>query len=118
MRVRLVDKDNDWTFGLQQSGYARTSTAVALDIRMKLYEWYEDCFFALQNGIAWSIRLGSRGQKDLLDIEIQERVLSVVGVLGLSEFESEVLNRRYRATFNVTQEYSDEILPIVFTMGV
>lgn len=118
MRVRLVDKNNDWTFGLQEAGYTRTATAVALDIRLKLQEWFGDCFFALQNGIAWDVRLGSHNQKTLLDSDIQNTTLSVLGVIGITDFQSQVEGRRYRATFNVLQEYSDEILPIVFTMGV
>lgn len=118
MRVRLIDINNDWTFGLQQSGYTRTATAVALDIKLKLQEWYGDCFFALQNGIPWDVRLGSHNQKELLDADIKEVALNVNGVLGITEFESFVQDRRYRAKFNVIQEYSDEILPIVFTMGV
>lgn len=118
MRVRLIDRNNDWTFGLQQAGYTRTSTAVALDIKLRLQEWFGDCFFALQNGIAWDVRLGKHNQKLLLDADIQARVMSVLGVIGISDFESIVQDRRYRATFNVMQEYSDEILPIIFTMGV
>lgn len=118
MRVRLIDRNNDWTFGLQQAGYTRTSTAVALDIKLKLQEWYGDCFFALQNGIPWDVRLGSHNQKELLDSDIQETTLSVNGVTAITDFESYVEDRRYRATFNVLQEYSDEILPIIFTMGV
>jgi len=118
MRVRLIDRNNDWTFGLQQSGYTRTATAVALDIKLRLQEWFGDCFFALQNGIAWNVRLGSHNQKSLLDADIQERTMSVPGVVAITGFESVVQDRRYRATFSVMQEYSDEILPIIFTMGV
>ena len=118
MRVRLIDENNDWTFGLQQAGYTRNSSAVALDIKLKLQEWFGDCFFALQNGIPWDVRLGSHNQKQLLDTDIQNTTLSVLGVIGITDFESQVQDRRYRATFNVLQEYSDEILPIIFTMGV
>ena len=118
MRVRLIDRNNDWTFGLQRAGYTRTSTAVALDIKLKLQEWYGDCFFALENGIAWDVRLGKHNQKLLLDADIQRVTMSVLGVIAITDFESIVLDRRYRATFNVLQQYSDEILPIIFTMGV
>ena len=118
MRVRLVDQNNDWTFGLQQAGYTRTSTAVVLDIRLKLQEWFGDCFFALQNGIPWDVRLGNHNQKQLLDNDVRNTALSVLGVLGITDFQSQVQDKRYRAVFNVIQEYSDEIMPIVFTMGV
>lgn len=117
MRVRLIDKNHDWTFGMQQSGYTRGANAVALDIELRLFEWLGDCFFALDNGIAWDVRLGSHNQKQLLDTDIYNRTLGVEGVLGITDFESFVADRRYRATYNVLQEYSDEIIPIEFIMG-
>lgn len=37
---------------------------------MKLQEWYQDCFFAKENGIPWDIRMGYKNQKELLDKDI------------------------------------------------
>lgn len=116
MRTRLVDANNDFTFGLQQSGYARGINSCALDCKLKLQEWYGDCFFALQNGIAWNVRLGSRNQKQLLDADIQRVAMSADGVLAITNFESEVYDRRYRCSFDIMQQYTNELLPMQFTM--
>lgn len=114
MRIRNVDKNWDWTFGQSQSNYARNGYAVALDIKMKLQEWYQDCFFAKQNGIPWATRLGFKNQKDLLDKDIINTAQSVDGVLNIFNFESATDNRHYRCSFRVYTQYSTEAQLIEF----
>lgn len=106
MRVRNLDTNGDWTFGQSQLNYVKEVNAITLDVKMRLMEWLKDCFFALQKGIAWSIRLGYHNQKDLLDEDIKAVVLGTKGVLNLSGFESIVLGRRYRATMTIYTQYS------------
>ena len=43
MRIRNVDSNGDWLFGQSQQNYVRDALAVALDIKMRLQEWYGDC---------------------------------------------------------------------------
>lgn len=114
MRVRNVDSNGDWTFGQSQQNYVRDALAVASDIKMRLQEWYGDCFFALQRGIPWDVRLGGLNQKDALDRDIIEITQNVEGVLGVLNFESMAIDRRYRCSFEVYTKYSTEILPITF----
>lgn len=114
MRVRNVDKNNDWKFGHSNSDYVREAYAVALDIKLKLQEWYRDCFFAEQNGIDWRTRLGSHNQKELLDNDIVRIAKSVEGVISIFGFNSNVNGRRYSCSFKVYQSYSTDILPINF----
>lgn len=114
MRVRNVDKDNDWKFGHSNSDYVREAYAVALDIKLKLQEWYRDCFFAEQNGIDWRTRLGSHSQKELLDSDIVRIAKSVEGVISIFGFNSSVNGRRYNCSFKVYQSYSTDVLPINF----
>jgi len=118
MKIRIVDRNNDWVFGWQNSSYADGANAVAIDIKLALQEWFGDCFFALQNGIPWKTRLGSHNQKDLLDNDIYEVVINRNGVLAIQNFESQVIDRRYRATFSVVQAYSTELLDLDFTMRI
>lgn len=117
MRIRNVDKNNDWLFGKGQLDYVRDAYAVARDIKMKLQEWAGDCFFALQNGIEWDVRLGAHNQKSLLDKDIYNIASSVEGVLNIYNFQSFLNGRRYRCTFEVYQAYSTETLTIVFDNG-
>lgn len=110
MRVRITDENNDWTFGQGQLNYATKQKAIEYDIIQKIKEWYQDCFFALQNGIAWSVRLGSHNQKEFLDKDLIEIIKSVNGVLNVLNFESIVNSRRYLAQASVYTIYSE--LPI------
>lgn len=114
MLIRNIDNDNDWTFGQSQSNYVSGQDAIVLDIKLKLQEWLDDCFFALQNGIPWNIRLGSKNQKELLDSDILRIVKSVEGVLNIYNFESMVFQRRYRAQFSIYTRYSDQFVNITF----
>ena len=114
MRIRNVDSNWDWTFGHGQSDYSRNLKAIELDIQMRLKEWYQDCFFNLEQGISWNIRLGSHNQKTLLDQDIQNTVLSVEGVINIFNFVSQVNGRSYTCQFEVYTVYSTETLPISF----
>lgn len=114
MRVRNVDSNWDWTFGQSQLNYSRNINAVTLDIQMKLKEWYQDCFFNLEQGIPWNVRLGSHNQKDLLDEDVQNTVMGVEGVLNIFNFTSQVNGRRYSCQFEVYTSYSTETVPINF----
>ena len=106
MRLRNVDNNHDWTFGQGQINYLTEQKAVILDVKLRLYEWYQDCFFALEKGIPYSIRLGFLNQKKYMDKDVQNVVLGTLGVLNLSDFESYIAERRYRATMRIYTQYS------------
>lgn len=112
MRIRNVTRDWDWTFGNSQSNYVRNEYAVTLDIQMKIKEWYGDCFFALQNGIPWQVRLGQHSQKQLLDNDLISTIQSVEGVLNITEFTSTTDGRIYRAQCRVYTKYSIEPIDV------
>ena len=114
MRVRNIDKNNDWTFGQSQLNYAKQAYAVALDIKLRLQEWYRDCYSALQKGIPWDVRLGAKNQKTLLDNDILRIARETQGVLEIYDFVSEVVGRNYTCSFKVYQQYSTELLEIQF----
>ena len=106
MRVRITDNNSDWTFGQSLLNYATKQKAIEYDIQQKIREWFQDCFFALQNGIPWSIRLGNHNQKELLDNDLIEIIQDVEGVLDILNFESLVNERRYRAQISIYTIYS------------
>ena len=112
MRIRNLDSSGDWTFGQSLSNYVQNEYAVNLDIKLRLQEWYGDCFFALQNGIPWRERLGSFNQKELLDRDILNTIQNTQGVLNVFDFVSSTDGRRYRAQCNVYTQYSTELLPL------
>lgn len=109
MIIRKNDKNNDWTFGYSETEYLSDSDAVALDIKTKLQEWKNNCFWAMNNGIPYDIRLGYKGQKNLLDEDVKQIVLNNQFVLSLNSFSS-TLNeeREYKADFSYTDIYNNE----------
>lgn len=112
MRIRNVDLKWDWTFGQSQTNYVKDEYAVILDIRMRLKEWFGDCFFNLQKGIPWQVRLGRHNQKTLLDNDILTTIEGTEGVLNVSDFTSTTDGRRYRAQCNVYTRYSTNLIPL------
>lgn len=114
MRVRRTDDKGDWTFGQSQLNYVDKKQAIELDIRMKLKEWWQDCFFNQGNGIPWSIRLGFPNQKEQTDADIKTVILSVPGVFNVTDFESIAIERRYRCTCRVYHQYSEDFSIITF----
>lgn len=117
MRVRNVDNNWDWCFGHSQADYTRDINAVSLDIQMRIKEWFNDCFFNLNQGIPWDVRLGSHNQKELLDQDIINTASDVEGVLNIFNFKSSVDGRRYTCQFDVYTIYSSETITINFTQG-
>lgn len=118
MKIRNVDKNWDWTFGKSNSNYTVDENSIILDIQMKIKEWQNDCFFALNHGIDWRTRLGSKNQKQKLDNDIFNVAKSVEGVVRISNFQSLVNDRSYRATFNVYTIYSTFPIPLQIDMTI
>lgn len=114
MKIRNVSKNFDWTFGQSLTNYVNGNYAIALDNKMKLQEFTNDCFFALQNGIPWLIRLGMKNQKALLDRDVIRIAQSVEGTLNITDFTSTVTNRHYSCSYNVYSIYSSDAQPINF----
>lgn len=114
MRIRNLDKNWDWQFGHGQSDYVKDINSVSLDIQMRLKEWYQDCFFNLEQGIPWDVRLGSHNQKALLDQDVISTIQSVDGVLNVFDFTSTVQGRKYTCQCNVYTIYSTETLSVNF----
>lgn len=114
MRIRNIDNNNDFRYGKGLSDYVRDGYAVGLDIKLRIQEWYNDCFFNLQKGIDWETRLGYKNQKDLLDADIYNIASSVEGVLSIYDFNSILDGRRYSCSFMVYQQYSTDSIPIRF----
>lgn len=114
MKIRSLDFAGDWTFGQSTTNYVNGIHAVAIDNKMKLLEFTNDCFFALQNGIPWLERLGMKNQKQLLDQDVIRIAQSVEGTLNITNFQSTVSDRHYSCSYNVYSIYSADAQPINF----
>jgi hypothetical protein len=107
MRIRNNTEQNDWTFGHGKSDYITGHAGVALNIKTKINEWKRDCFFNLQAGIDWRTRLGSKNQRELLDTDVQNIIISIPEVLALTEYQSIINDRAYTADFTYYDIYSE-----------
>ena len=120
MIVRGIKKDaeghSEWQFGHSLGDYRKDQAQIMQDIYTALYEWKNNCFFALQNGIDWYTRLGFKNQKDQLDEDIKTLIQNRIGVLGILNFQSNVANRHYTCICDVYTEYSDKELKIEFSI--
>lgn len=120
MLVRAIRKDNEgfseWLFGHSLADYRTQQSQIAQDIYTALHEWKYDCFFALENGIDWYTRLGSKGQKELLDEDVVDVIQNRPGVLSVYDFESSVTGRHYTCSCKVFTEYSGNELSIDFSI--
>ena len=120
MIVRSVLKDDsgfeEWQFGHSFADYRTEQDQIAQDIYTALMEWKYDCFFALENGIDWYTRLGSKNQKQLLDNDVIKTIQNREGVLNVFDFNSSVVGRHYTCSCKVFTEYSGNELNIEFNL--
>lgn len=108
----------DWVYMRGYSAYKTEQNAIMQDIETALYEFQNNCYWALDNGIDWVTRLGYHNQKNLLDNDIQDLINNRYGVLQVSDFQSNVTGREYSCSCIVYTIYSREGAPVNFTIEV
>ncbi len=106
MIIRGLDSNGDFTFGAGIANYLSGDPAIAENISTRLYSWLNDCFFDTQAGIDWLNRLGSLGQKSLLDADIRRIILQSYGVTAITSFSSSLSARKYNANYQIDTIFS------------
>lgn len=94
MKIRALDTNGDWTFGVGLQNYLINQNAVALDIKTRLYAFLGDCFFDTAAGIDWFNLLGSKNEAALV-FSVRGVILETPGVsaiLSLTSFVDEQRN--------------------------
>ena len=113
MKVRANKKlDNEtfeWCFGAGLSTYKTEEKAIEQDIESSLLEWKNNCFFALNHGIDWRTRLGSKNQKELLDADVIKTISNRYGVYDVTDFVSVVEDRSYTCQCRVITMFSQDV---------
>lgn len=108
MLFRNLTVDGDWTFGAGFSNFATLDAAIALNVRTRILSWVGDCFFDTGAGIDWINRLGSKNQRNLLDLDLRRAILRSYGVTGLIEFDTFLNGRVFSAQYTVNTIYGKE----------
>lgn len=108
----------DWVFCRGYTAYKDKQLAIIQDIQTALYEFTNDCYWALDSGIDWLTRLGYHNQKDMLDNDIQEVINNRLGVLSVSNFQSNVNGRAYSCSCDVYTIYSTQSYQLNFSTEI
>jgi hypothetical protein len=87
MKIRALDANNDWRYGLGKQDYKTDGNALDQDIITKVRSWKNDCFFDVNAGVDWYNLLGGKNVKDLKS-NISSVILSCDGVNSILSFET------------------------------
>lgn len=117
MKFRNLDDNHDWTFGRGTGCYVDGNQAIGLNIKTRILSWLNDCFFALDAGIDWYNRLGSKDQRELLEFDLRRIILQSKDVTGILSLDSNLIGRNFTANFSVQTIYSDSFTGEI-TIGI
>lgn len=108
MIFRALDDNHDWVFGKGKQDLTSLNEAIGLNVKTRILSWVGDCFFDMQAGIDWINRLGSKNQRDLLELDLKRIILQSTDVTGILEFQTFLNGRNFRAEYTISTIYSQE----------
>lgn len=117
MRIRLVDSENDWMFGRGHQNYAKEALSVMYNVKTKLQSWIGDCFFDAFEGIDWQNRIGRYGQGSTLKNEIQQKIVSVPGVLSIDYINISGGREQVTCDYSINTIYSTSMSDVLTIIG-
>ena len=119
MKIRNLDANGDWTFGQGLSNYISGNAGIGLNISTRIKSWVNDCFFAMNAGIDWKTRLGSKNQKALLEADLKRIILTSYGVTGINSISVSYnsLTRAFSVDYDISTIFSKSYQQSV-TQGV
>lgn len=123
MLERAIKNNKDqssrvWVFCRGLTAYKKGRAAIEQDIKSALLEFKYDCYFALQSGIDWLLRLGSKNQKELLDDDIIKVIQGRFGVISVQNFDSVVIDRSYTFKCDVFTVFSEDSFLFEFSTTI
>lgn len=113
MIFRELDENHDWVFGRGLQNMTRENQAIGLNIKTRILSWVGDCFFDMNAGIDWVNRLGSKNQRALLELDLKRIILQSDGVTGILAFDTNLIGRRFSASYTVSTIYSQDFQDII-----
>lgn len=106
MKIRNLDENHDWTFGIGRNNYVMGNTGIALNIKTRLYSFLGNCFFAPEEGLDWW-NLLERGQQENAELAIQRVIAYTPGVVNVNNVTvAKGAERNYKMTYNIDTIYS------------
>ena len=92
MRFRNLDSNGDWCFGKGRNSYLRDNQALLLNIKTRILEFYQDCFFDMEKGIDWWNLMGGKNLQKVL-VDVRKTILESYQVRRIVSLEYALQNR-------------------------
>jgi len=102
MRVRRLDENHDWVFGVGRSSYERGSNAIAQCVKTRLLSLRNDWFLNTGHGITWFDYLRKNPDLRTMEIELKSAVLKTEGVTELTGFDININPNTRKCIIQVT----------------
>lgn len=100
MRFRALDENGDWTFGKGRNNYLKDNQALMLNIKTRLLEFLNDCFWDMDKGIDWWTLLGGKNLKSIL-VDVQRTILRSYQVKKIVKLDYKLDNRSLRIELSI-----------------
>lgn len=116
LKYRKMDENGDYVFGHGDDDFLYGLDAMAQVLRTRLGamrgEWWEGDDTALPyfDGILGAA--ATEQNKDAIDLMVIERIMDTVGVTGVSEISSTIVNRHYSFFCKVQTVYGETIAEV------
>lgn len=92
MRFRAIDANGDWVFGKGRNSYLKDTDALMMNIKTRLLEFLNDCFWDMEKGIDWWTLLGGKNLKKIL-VDVQRTILRSYQVKRIVNLDYTLTNR-------------------------
>ena len=87
MKVRRLDKNNDWTFGNGKANYLKDNNAVLQNVTTRLKSFKNDWFLDGDANIDWFNILGSKENRKTILFEVSRVTTQTEGVTKINLIE-------------------------------
>ena len=107
MKVRRLNKNNDWTFGNGQANYLKDNEAILQNVATRIKSFKGDWFLDGDANIDWFNILSSKENKQTIINEVERVALQTDGVTRVNDIILEELDQRNaRLSINIDTIYT------------
>lgn len=109
MTFRNLTPTGDWTFGSGKNNYVKDSQEVALNVKTRVLSFFNDCFFAADEGINYWELLDYNKQEEL-ENKIRSTIIETPGVTEVVQLDLLIgANRTFNVSYIISDIYSQNI---------
>lgn len=85
MKIRGLDQNHDFEFGKGKQNYLSEEKAIALDVKTKLLEFLNDCFWNLSAGVDWINLMRQKNKQKQIALSCRAVMLKAEGVVRVNQ---------------------------------